>query len=65
MKLDRNKSKIKSLAESQNDDFVNLSPVERILLVWPLTEEIWIFKGDPIAQRRLQRNVAVVIRSQG
>lgn len=43
-------------------DMANLSPAERIALVWPLTLAAWAFKDDANAPARLPRHVVRVGR---
>ena len=47
---------------SQEDAFINASPAQRISLIWDLTQEVWGMNGAKDAQRRLQRNIARLIR---
>ena len=61
MQLDRSKFTIKSL-NSDDDDFVQATPAERVSMVWPLTSEIWEIYKPGYAQRRLQRNVTALNR---
>ena len=61
MKLDRTKTILKQQTK-QDDCFVNASFQERISFVWDLTSELWSFKGDRDAERRLQRHVTKLIR---
>ena len=41
------------------------TPVERIMMVWPLTLTAWAFKELNVVQPRLQRHVVRIIRSEG
>jgi hypothetical protein len=40
------------------------SPEERLLQVWDLTEEVWLFFQGAHAEQRLQRDAAVLIRGK-
>lgn len=42
-----------------------LSPAERLGIMWQLTIDAWAFKGDPIAESRLQRHVVRLLRGEG
>jgi len=39
------------------------TPVERMMMVWPLTLSAWAFKEPNVVQPRLQRHVVRIIRS--
>lgn len=41
------------------------TPVERIMMVWPLTLTAWAFKEPNVVQPRLQRHVVRTIRREG
>jgi hypothetical protein len=60
VQIDRSKTALKRLDGSGDDGHSPLSPVERVLAVWPLTQEVWRLADPAHAERRLQRNVAVV-----
>ncbi len=40
------------------------TPEERVAQVWELTVEAWPFFQNDVAEQRLQRNVAVLIRGR-
>lgn len=40
------------------------TPVERMMMVWPLTLTAWAFKEPNVVQSRLQRHVVRIIRSE-
>ena len=42
-----------------------LSPAERLGMMWQLAIDAWAFKGDPIAESRLQRHVVRILRGEG
>ena len=42
-----------------------LSPAERLGVMWQLAIDAWAFKGDSIAESRLQRHVVRVLRGEG
>jgi hypothetical protein len=48
----------------EDDNFVDASPAERLDMMWELTAEIWSLRGQDIAQQRLQRHVASLVRKQ-
>jgi hypothetical protein len=41
MQIDRSKVTIKPLTSEDDDEFVDATPSEREMMVWPLTHEIW------------------------
>ncbi len=63
MKLLRSHIKIKKLTDDE-DNYVDLSVQERLSIIWEITSEIWTLRGVD-AERRLQRNVANLIKKQG
>ncbi len=63
MQMDRSKVTIKPLT-SDDDEFVDATPSERVLMVWPLTHEIWDIYKPGYAKQRLQRNIATLNRSE-
>jgi hypothetical protein len=64
MKIDRSKVTIKTLASEEDDEFVDATPSERVLMVWPLTHEIWDIYKPGYAEQRLQRNITALNRSE-
>jgi len=58
-RVDRTKTRIVSGSDNVSN-FVNLPYAERVTFVWELTRELWSLTGDTSAERRLQRNVAVI-----
>ncbi len=70
MKLDRTKTALKSLSSieddaSESNEFVDASPAERAMMVWPLTLEIWNIYKPGYAEQRLQRNITALKRIGG
>ncbi|TWU25485.1 hypothetical protein [Bythopirellula polymerisocia] len=52
-----------TLAEQGNEtDLQNMTPAERMAMVWPLTIAAWAMKGEDIASQRLQRHVVRIER---
>jgi hypothetical protein len=55
--------RVKPLHDRDDDlDIRQLTPGERIALVWPLTVDAWAFMGEPIGESRLPRDVGRVLR---
>lgn len=55
--------RIKELHEPDDDaDIQQLTPGERIALVWRLTVDTWAFMGEPIGESRLSRDAGRVVR---
>lgn len=52
---------------AQTDDFdlKNTTPAERFGMMWQLTLDAWAFKGEPIAEPKLQRHIIRVLRRKG
>lgn len=62
MDLDRSKTSFKSLSSIEDDEFVDASHLERFMMVWPLTREIWNTYKPGYAEQRLQRNITALKR---
>ena len=62
-KLDRSVTRLTHL-EAADDGYVGGDPATRIALVWPITRETWAFMRPADAQRRLQRNIARLVRRE-
>lgn len=60
-KVDRSTTRLLPL-EADDDGYVEGDPATRLALVWPLTLDTWAFVDRTDAERRLQRNVAVLVR---
>lgn len=53
------------LEEQDRDTYlVQLTPAERVAMVWPITQDAWSVKGDFVAESRLQRHVVRVLRER-
>jgi len=63
MKVNRKVTSLKRLG-LEDDSFVDASPEERISFMWELTKEIWSLRGDANVKRRLQRNIANLIKQE-
>lgn len=61
MKVLRNKTTLKKMSKG-DDCYVESSPQERIAFMWELTAELWSLSGSEYVERRLQRNVAKLIK---
>jgi len=61
MKILRNKTKLIKMSKT-DDSFVAASPQTCIAFMWELTAELWSLRGSPYVERRLQRNVANLIK---
>ena len=60
MHIDRSKITIKPIDSEDDDEFVDASPSERIMMAWPLTQEIWDIYKPGYAKQRLQRNITAL-----
>jgi hypothetical protein len=61
IRLQKNLTRLKKLSDEDNN-FVDSSPAERLGMMWELTAEIWSLRWKDIAQQRLQRHVASLVR---
>ena len=43
-------------------DLINKTVSERIGMMWQLAQDAWAFKGESIAESRLQRHVVKILR---
>lgn len=55
----------KKYYKDYDDGYVEGSQAERISMVWEITRDVWSFTGKGDAERRLQRDVANIIRPKG
>jgi len=57
--------KIPLSEEGVHSDLMELSPSERVAMVWQLTAQAWTFKDGTWDEPRLRRNVVSTQRSRG
>jgi len=62
---ERNIQVRKTSLKEETDDLKNTTPAERWAMMWQLALDAWAFKGEPIAESRLQRNIVRVLRRKG
>ncbi len=55
----------RSHTEADDGGYMPGTAEERLLEVWELTREVWAFVPESNAERRLQRDVAVLVRGEG
>lgn len=56
------KSHIKD--QDKENDMAGTNPGDRLGMVWPLTLNAWIFKGEHFAESRLQRDIVRIQRRE-
>lgn len=57
--------RIKKLHDPDDElEIQQLTPGERIALVWRLTVDTWAFMGEPIGESRLSRHAGHVVRRE-
>jgi hypothetical protein len=61
MRVDRTKAQLVKTSK-QDDDYVDLSPAERVSFMWELTAELWSLKKSPYVKQRLPRNITHLIK---
>jgi hypothetical protein len=61
MKVDKKRALLKKISK-EDDSFVKASPEELVSFMWELTSELWSLKGSIYVERRLQRDIAVLIK---
>ncbi len=54
----------KTSLKEDTDDLKNTTPAQRWAMMWQLALDAWAFKGEPIAEPRLQRNIVRVYRQE-
>lgn len=55
--------RLRRLRDEQAEAVADLSPAERLGMMWQLAQDAWTFKGEPErAQSRLQRHLVRVYR---
>lgn len=64
MKLDKNHVKLIKMSH-QEDSFVAGTLTQRVGIIWELIQELLSLRNRQDAERRLQRDVAVLIKQQG
>ena len=62
MKLDRQAVHKSSLRGHEDDNYVDATVEERVLMVWPITREVAALSPQHDVERRLQRHVVRVQR---
>lgn len=63
--LKRNIQIRKATLKEETDELKNTTPQERWAMMWQLALDAWAFKGEPVAESRLQRNIVRVYRREG
>lgn len=58
-------ARFKSHAEADDHGYMAGSAEERLSAVWEITRDVWAFFREADAERRLQRDVAVLTRGKG
>ena len=62
---ERNRAiRVKRLHDPDEDDLARTTAEERIGMMWQLALDAWAFRGEPVAEPRLQRQVVRVIRRE-
>jgi hypothetical protein len=60
--VERNIQIRKTSLKEETDDLKNTTAAERWAMMWQLALDAWAFKGEPLAEPRLQRNIVRVYR---
>jgi hypothetical protein len=63
MKVLERKIRKTSLRE-ESDDLKNTTPPARWAMMWQLALDAWAFKGEPVAEPRLERHIIRVYRRE-
>ncbi len=62
--LERNIQVRKTSLKEETDDLKNTTPQERWAMMWQLALDAWAFKGEPLAESRLQRHIIRVYKRE-
>ncbi len=62
--LERNIQVRKTSLKEETDDLKNTTPQERWAMMWQLALDAWAFKGEPLAESRLQRHIIRVYQRE-
>lgn len=60
--LERNIQIRKTSLKEETDDLKNTTPAGRWAMMWQLALDAWAFKGETVAESRLQRHIIRVHR---
>lgn len=52
----------KTSLKDESDDLKNTTPAERWAMMWQLAQDVWAFKGEPVAEPGLYRHIIRVYR---
>jgi len=61
---ERNIQICKTSLKDETDDLKNTTAAERWAMMWQLALDAWAFKGELIAEPKLQRNIVRVYRQE-
>ena len=62
IKIKKTHTVLKKMRKDDDSGYMDASPQERVSFMWDLTAEIWSLKDNQSAKRRLQRNIANLIK---
>jgi len=60
--LERNIQIRKTSLKDETDDLKNTTTAERWAMMWQLALDAWAFKGETVAEPKLQRHIVRVYR---
>jgi hypothetical protein len=55
----------KTTEQGKEMDLGSTTAAERLDMMWQLTIDAWVFKGEAVAQSRLPRHVVRIVRREG
>lgn len=61
---ERNIQVRKTSLKEETNDLKNMTAADRWAMMWQLTLDAWAFKGEPVAESRLQRHIIRVYRRE-
>lgn len=64
-KLERDKIRVVGLHDQDVDmDLADMTPADRIGMMWQLALDAWAFMGEPVAEQGLQRHIVRILRRE-
>jgi hypothetical protein len=65
MKMNRKAVKIINMKKKLDNGYVHVDRHESISMIWEITKDAWSFVRGQDVKRRLQRDVATIVRRAG
>jgi hypothetical protein len=57
--------RVQKLSEQGTEhDLNSTTPAQRLQMMWQLALDAWAFKGEPVAEQRLPRDIVILLRRE-